>query len=239
MKRRFGFWGKIMVVGVTLLLWGFPVCADDFTGSSSGIFVNPTGPSGMVTTGVNSNFFTWGEPLISGTNPNSLEFTGNNFSGFFETTEFKFGILNYFNGTIENGSQENTVNLETRLDFTVPTVFNKSFTFTFQLINTLNTGTPDENADSVMLNNAFDATQFFTIGVTDYTLQFTRFGNIGSGGFITTVDQFHVYEGETASADLFGKITAQPHGVFEPSSLFLLGAGLLGLAGLRRKNRVL
>jgi hypothetical protein len=239
MKRRFGFWGKIVVVGVTLLLWGLPVCADDFTGSSTGVFLNPTGPGGMVTTGTGTNVFTWGDQNGFGTGPCSLSFTGNAFSGSFETTEFKFGKLNYFNGTITAGTEADTVDLKTTLNFTVPSVFDKSFTFTFQLINTPNTDDPVASADYVMLNNAFDATQFFTIGVTDYTLQFTRFGNIGSGGFITTVDQFHVFENQSANADLFGVITAHPHGVFEPSSLFLLGAGLLGLAGLRRKNRVL
>jgi hypothetical protein len=63
-------------------------------------------------------------------------------------------------------------------------------------------------------------------------LQFTRFGNIGGGGFITTVDQFHVLEGESASAEIFGKLTANP--VFVPPTMLLLGSGLLGMVGLRR-----
>jgi hypothetical protein len=219
-----------------VVLFASAVFADDFAGTSSGVFVNPTGPAGMVTTGVGSSFFTWGDGTAFGSPPSSLQFTGTLFSGLFEA-EFSFGTLSYFNGTIAGGTEANSVDLLTTLAFTLPPGITQDFSFLFQLINTPNTTDPAASADIVQLGTAFDPTSSFTGGGTEYFLQFTRFGNVGPGGFITGVDEFHVLEGQTASAQVFGKLTSSPVNpeVPEPCTMLLLGSGLAGLVGLRRK----
>ena len=141
----------------------------------------------------------------------------------------------YFNGTIVLGTEADTVDLLATLAFTLPSGITESFNFTFGLVTTPNTTDPLASADYVFLNSAFDPTKTFSVGGVDYTLQFTRFGNTSPGGFITTVSEFHVLEDHSASADIFGKITAHPTQLPEPASMALLLSGLLGL-GIMRKN---
>jgi len=184
----------------------------------------------MVADGVGTSTFSWG---TAQTQQSSLTFTGSAFFGNFET-EFKFGNLSFTNGTINTGTGANSVDLIVTLSFLTPSGVNESFSFPFQLINTVNTNDPVASADAVKFQAVFDPTKFFTVDNIDYTLQFTRFGNVGPNGFITTITQFNVLENESASADMFGKLTAHPSNVPEPTSIFLFGAGLIGLCAIRR-----
>jgi hypothetical protein len=223
--------GFVMLAVLALAGWLVPgALAADFDGTSTGIFNNPVGGSGMVTSGVGTSTFTWGTPF--GTiNPSSLSFTGTAFSGFYET-EFSFGTLDYYNGTIAGGSGADAVDLVATLAFTTPSGVTQNFTFTFQLINTPNTSDPEESADYVYLDQLFDPSASFTVGGVTYYLQFTRFA-VASGGGFTTVHSFHVFEDDDATAQIFGKLTATPQTPI-PGTALLLGSGLLGLTGWRR-----
>ena len=84
--------------------------AVSFTGTSSGIFVSPTGGPGLVTTGVNTKSFTWGTGFQSP--PSSLTYTGTSFAGILPEQAFSIGTLSYFNGTVLDGTQANSVDFQ-------------------------------------------------------------------------------------------------------------------------------
>ncbi len=57
----------------------------------------------MVTTGVNSNSFTWGTGVSSPSS--SLKFIGTGFASVLPEQAFSLGSLSYFNGTVLDGTQ--------------------------------------------------------------------------------------------------------------------------------------
>jgi PEP-CTERM motif len=215
---------------------------DIIVGTSSGIFVNPDPTGGsIVVTGVGTSTFTWGagDPPP----PNSMSFVGSSFSTTTETP-FKIGTLTYFNGTTDLGSTPNSVNLSVGLHFTAPPAGTQSSAFTLGLVSTTNTSDPIASADYVYFPSGFSST-IFSINGTNYTLMLTGFENVhGSAGFLGSNNntEFHVEEGGTASADLYGEVTANLTGVIgapEPSTFVIgvLGAGgMIGFGIRRRRN---
>jgi hypothetical protein len=225
----------------TLCLGSFTVNAALFQGTSSGNYVNPTGPSGMVTTGVGTSEFTWGAGQ-----PGSLGYKGKAFD-VNENGEFVFGSLDYFNGTTNSGTDTNKVDLDVGLNFTSPTSLTENFTFNLGIENTPNTSSdPNENADIVNFDNTVPSNFFSSDGV-DYTLEFLGFGTLTGEGF-TVEDSFRVLENEGAKVDLVGRITSTPSAgptpstdpttpsaVPVPAAVWLFGSGMIGLIGMRRK----
>ena len=204
-----------------------------FAGDSSGTFEDPTGPVGMVTTGVGTNHFTWGDGRSYGTGPSWLEFTGVPFSTTSDVP-FAFGTLTYFNGTIEFSTRADTVDLNTLLTFTTPSGVSQDFTYHLGLVNISDRPTP--TADYVYLPGTVPSTHF-TEGGVDYTLEFLGFGTVTGSGF-TTVDSFHVQENSTASTELLGRITGQTTIPVPGAALLsVLGVGCLGAS--RRVRRAL
>lgn len=206
--------------------------AVSFTGTSSGTFVKPTGAPSLVTTGVNTKRFTWGTGYQS--LANSLEFTGTSFASIVPPEQtFSLGTLKYFNGTVLNGTEAYSVGLRLTLGFTSPEVLTKSFDFKFNLINTPNTGTATQNADSVLLTSLFPTT-IFTVDGIDYTLKL-GFGSVTGSGF-SQINKFSVLEGKTASAHLLGTITAlTPPSVPDTgSTVALMAMAIAVLGGLKQ-----
>ena len=200
-------------------------------GSSTGTFENPTGPGGMVTGGVGTNDFKWGSALTS---QSEMIFTGAPISTSTETL-FKLGTLFYHNGTIYADTGADTVDLAVKLNLTSPAGVNQEFLYNMQLINTPNTDDPNASADYVKFPTTFPATSFNAGGV-DYTLELLGFGNVIGNGF-TGINELHVLEESSASADLFGRVTAHTPGATpEPTSLALLATGGLPLLGLLRRR---
>lgn len=207
--------------------------APPFTGNSSGTWGTPV-PStpNIVFTGVGTNTFTSGVPAGFGTGPNSLNFIGNAFSTNFDTP-FQIGNLTYFNGTTAIGTTPDSVPLNVLLAFTDPSGLNENFNFSFNLIDTPNVGTPDENADFVFPPNSFSSTSFNFDG-QDYTLQLLGFSKDDG---TTLVNEFRVRESETDTASLYARITVNPRTTPEPSSIQALFSivGIGALIGMRKK----
>jgi len=175
-------------------------------GNSTGIFMNPIGPSGMVFSGIETNSFTWGDQGSYGTGPSSLNFVGQPFSIKTEK-EFLIGTLSYFNGTIVSDTQADSVDLKLTLEFGNPEGVTNEFKFAMQLINTQNIvgSPPEDQADIVFLPNTLADTTIKINGV-DHTLKLV-FSEVTSGGF-SGVDRLFAFEGQTAIAQLRGIITA-------------------------------
>ncbi len=209
--------------------------AQPVSGSTSGVWVDPN-PSAapIVTAGVGTSIFAWGDSTGFGTPPNSLTFVGGPFNGVLETP-FKVGTITYFNGTTALGSTPDSINLALTLNFGVPALPPVVSSYLFTLNSTPNTGTDDENADFVNLPSAFSSTDFL-IGGTTYRVKLTDFENIVGDGFLTSnALQFHVREGGTASADLFASVTTQP--IPEPETYALMLAGLAAVGAIARRRR--
>ncbi|MCP5003961.1 MAG: PASTA domain-containing protein [Planctomycetes bacterium] len=195
-------------IGNTVLLRissGLPDITTLLEGASAGNFVNPIGPSGMVTTGVGTNNFTWGDSGIGGTGPSSLVFAGDTIYTTPEE-EFVIGTLSYFNGTIMLSTEAKTVDLKVDLDFTNPDGISQEFIYQLQLINSRNTGHPDESADMVLLPNIYPG-NIITVDGMLYTLKLTFGDVVSNDNGVSKTDRFFVHEGESAVAELRGIIT--------------------------------
>jgi hypothetical protein len=209
-----------------------------FSGVSTGKWGTPTAGSindSPVYTGVGTNFFTWGQAIPDdpnfGTPPNQLTFTGQSFSTETDSV-FKVGKLEYFNGTVPEGTNVDSVPLNLSVSFNDPVSVNKVFDFNFDLINTPNTSTnPLDNADYVLINGNF-SNSGFTFDNNQYTLELLGFS---ADGGKTTVNDFHVLEGARTTADLFAKITqVRRRKVPEPTQI--IGLSVLGIYFVSRRQ---
>ena len=182
-----------------------PYYLHEFTGESIGEFVNPTGGSGLVAI-IESNYFEWGSShsSVSWDTGSWLEYTGYGWEDVQVGEMFRLGTLDYFNGTINSGSGADEVQLDLTINLSLPDV-SETFAINLGLINSQNTDNADESADSVLINNL---TSNFTTEVDGIQYQLNlAFGYNGNSGF-SSIDEFHVHEGATATADLWGSFSS-------------------------------
>jgi hypothetical protein len=216
----------------SILLFATSQAMANFTGTSSGVFSNPTGPSGMITTGVGTSNFTWGDGTGFNSPSSSLSVSGGAFSTPAETP-FVVGVLTYFNGTIATDTGADAVDMLITLNFTNPIGVSKVFTYNLGLINSPNgQGSDDLDADYVTIPTVANTT--FTDGLDTYTLHLA-FGNFSANSF-GGPNEFRVHEGKSATADIIGTITTNLNGVPDNgSTLALLGLALVSIGYIRRK----
>lgn len=225
-------WSRVRGYLLTItmvLITGIPSYSTTIEGTSSGIFVNPAGPAGMIAVGTGTDTFAWGIGEQS-----YLDFSGSTIRTEFDTI-FSFGTLSYYNGSIVPNTHADSVDLSINLNLISPAGINQDFSYNLSLINTPNTGDPYASADYVTFPSIFPASTFSYNG-TDYTLGFIGFGEITNNGF-SMVNEFHVMEGCSANAQLLGKITENTNVVPEPSTFVLFGGGIAGLALYARKRK--
>ncbi len=188
-----------------------PVTPFEAGGGTSGVFANAGGSSRMVTSLDQSGpgeTFAWGELLPTGnagrTDQSRLAFQGSEFAGIGPDEAFEIGVLSYFNGTILSNTGADRVDLTIQLDLSINgVVFRPDFTFSFDLVNTVNTGDAWASADFVRI---VDPVASQSLVVNDYEYQFQiEFGLTTSAGY-AVFDEFHVLEGADAAAQLFGTL---------------------------------
>lgn len=227
---------KNLLLFASLLVASVSASAATFQGSTSGTFENPTGPSGMVTTGVGTDSFTWGQGVTScflifcnTSDPSSLTYSETNFNANVDQT-FIAGYLNFYNGKIVSGTQAESVDLSLTLDFTSPSAFSETFTYGFSLDNVVNpTGDTTTFLSSV-------PTKFLSYAGTDYYFELLGFGVHTKHG-IKLVDEIFLKEGKDATVKLLGQFTSMPSEVPLPAAVWLFGSGLMGFMAMRRRAK--
>ncbi|MEM9480887.1 MAG: choice-of-anchor K domain-containing protein [Verrucomicrobiota bacterium] len=172
------------------------------SGVTDGSFSNAVGGEGM-NTGGSGSLFEWGTPYFYGghEDPSWMLFNGANFHEVNANERFMVGELTYFNGTIFTGSGADSVDLAVELAFNDSE--SRDFSFTLDLVNTENNDDPWASADYVHLDNVHSAVSQ-SLGGTDYQLVL-EFGETTEQGF-STIDNFHVFEGGTATGTLYGTL---------------------------------
>lgn len=182
-----------------------------FSGSSSGTFSLPSVDSGGVytieETSSGGSKFTWGTAAAGTTLPSSLTFEGSNFENIVPEIEFVVGTIEFYNGTIYAGTGASGVelNVELEVEVNIP-VENEELIFPLELINTPNYGWQDNDANADYVRLSSTSTTFATAGDGTVYYLVLGFADSTSSGF-TTIDEFHVWEGQSATGTLVARVT--------------------------------
>ena len=193
------------------------------------------GPDNII--GLNTEEVRWGTP--ADTQQAGLRFDAVGTPTSISTdAAFSLGILTHFNFPT-TGNPATGAALALDLTVTDGGIFNEIFNFDFAIDETPNaepcpdwqvSGTPCD--DRITFPSA-QSSEMFTIDGIDYTLLLLGFGPTAD----SLQDSFITEEGLASRATLWGELdsTGGPGDVPEPAALLLIGTGLLGLAGFRRK----
>ncbi|MDP1027880.1 choice-of-anchor K domain-containing protein [Sphingomonas sp. KR1UV-12] len=207
--------------------------ASNVTGTTTATFTDAK-PSTATFTGIGTNAVTWGV-AADGAKVNQMTFAANTPFSATVGQQFKVGSLSYYNGTVNNGTELNSLGLNLGFNFSDPAIGAFTKSFMMKLNNTPNTGTADENADYVTFDSLVTS-DIFTVNGQSYTFQLKGFTNVVGDGFLdSTAREFHVREGGNASADVFGVLNVAA--VPEPATWAMMLVGFGMVAGATRYRR--
>ena len=212
-----------------------------FTGTGYGEWQSPTTHPGSVYNINNSDHgdkarVTWGAGCWWGCTPTRSTMTfdgvGSDGEGGWSTsdsTPFLIGNLAYYNGRDRVGTGIEGVDLFVSLGIDSPLSGSFDDVFAVGITNTLNA--PGGTDDIIAINNNIPDISVFWYNGVQYTLTLLGFSVNGGSTF---QNQFSVAEATAMYAGLYAQITAASD-IPEPTTLVLLGAGLLGAYRVRRK----
>ncbi len=239
MRRRFFLFGTTLLILLCLLTVQTQTCrAGIILTDLSAVFVNPIGGENMVNEGVGTNFFSTVAPLVAGTDqPNSIFFTPYDdvvfsTSSFFDTTgPLPVGTFTFFNGRTQIATSANTVDYEitgtATLDFTdpeldIPVSSHQSLTFTLM---------PNIYGD------IRDADIWTFPGMANILVPEDEGGVVEAYASLRPINASspaEYYSLEIVNfVKLEGDVIVEPIAapIPEPTTVALLGIGLIGLAG--------
>lgn len=197
----------------------------DWTNAVPAVTINNSGSSGGLSTA------RWGTSLGQGQSGYDFESAGTPIDAQSNGTKFALGTFTHQNYPI-TGTTLSHIDLDMTLDITGFGYL--ATTFGFSHDETSNIYFPQENPgnnDLVTLTNPI-LNAHFIYGGYDYYFNLLGFSTDG-GNTIKTF--YSTVEGCRNTATLYGQITETPIATPEPLTLLLLGIGLFGIGGIRRK----
>jgi hypothetical protein len=205
-----------------------------------GVNINyPSGISNPEYDGRPENQVRWGTPVSGGIpdGQSGLGFTGvapPPSDTFLVEEAFETGMLRHFNNPIYDPAT--AVDLTITMAFIDPTGLTTITDFTFAINETPNEPGPPDSDDIISFPEEY-ADETYDIGGTLYTLKLLGFGDSPS----VLEDHFRSPEGDTNDTLLWAEITEDIPPIPEPTTIVLMGFGLLGVLGYvirqRRKNQ--
>lgn len=179
--------------------------------------------------GVGTNDVRWGDAINSSSLQKSLIYDGNtNTAQVTPGSAFAIGWLTHANHAISADSNITSANLSLQLSLAGYDAVN--FNYNFGISQGLETTDPQTSYADTLTFTPVGSTQF-SLGSQAYSFELLGFYDMNNSNTYSTLI---VPDTLTAlQIPLYAKITAVP----VPAALWLLGSGLLGLAGFAKRKR--